>query len=121
LDQPNADQGTFELKQTDKTGKVTQWYQHFVDADGKELISIVRDPSSYESISWIRYNTYRGDGNIAEFYEFTGDGLLHRRVKYEYDNKGNWLYGVVYNAQGRASGKELSAPESWLYGTKAHK
>jgi len=124
--QPNQEHGAFELKQTDKDGNVTQWYQHFVDEHGKDLIDVVRSPSGrgvasgYESIRFITYNTYRADGNISQLYEFTGDGLLRRKVEYKYDENGKWLEGVIYNSKGEKIGKELTPPEAWLYGLKKH-
>ena len=122
--QPNEEHGAFELKQTDRDGKVAQWYQHFVDEDGKALIDIIRDPLgqgltfAYESIRIIRYNTYRPDGNISEFYEYTGDGVLRQRVKYKYDQNGNWVEGIIYNDKGKQIGKELTPPEARLYGAR---
>jgi hypothetical protein len=121
LYQPNPEHGVFEVKQTDKDGNVTQWYQHFDDEEGKTLIDIVRRPGEKpadESIQFITYNVYRPDGNIAEFYEYTGNGVLRQRVKYVYDEKGNWIEGIIYDANGKKKGKELTPPESWLYGKK---
>lgn len=124
--QPNREHGAFEVKQTDKDGNVTQWYQYFVDEDGKVLVDIVRSPSGrgvtsdYQSIRFITYNTYRADGDISQFYEFTGDGVLRQRVEYRYDDKGNWLDGIIYNSKGEKVGKELTPPEARLYGVKKH-
>jgi hypothetical protein len=70
LYQTNPEHGVFELKQTDKDGNVTQWYQHFEDEEGKVLIDIIHrvgEERPYESIQFIRYNVYRPNGNISEF------------------------------------------------------
>ena|ERR1043166_341084 len=123
--QPKPEHGVFELKQTDKQGNVTQWYQYFGDEDGKVIVEIVRGASSekerpsYETIQFIRVNSYRPDGNISGFYEYAGDGVLHQRVQYVYDDKGNWLEGVIYDVKGTRKGKELTPPEARLYGKKS--
>jgi hypothetical protein len=120
----NPDHGIFELKQTDKRDEVIQWYQYFVDQCGKVLIEVTRcapgedEKSTYESIRSIRYNVYRPDGNISEFYEFSGDGVLRQRVSYVYDKKGKWVEGIIFDSKGRKKGKELTPPEARLYGKK---
>jgi hypothetical protein len=122
--QPNEHLGVFETKQSDKNGKVTQWTQQFVDEEGKVLITIVRDPLgqgatfAYEDIRVIQYNKYRPDRNISEFYEYTGDGVLRQRVKYIYDQNGEWVEGIIYNSKGQTIGKEMTPPEARLYGSR---
>jgi hypothetical protein len=39
-------------------------------------------------------------------------------VKYVYDEKGNWIEGIIYDANGKKKGKELTPPEALLYGKK---
>jgi hypothetical protein len=117
------EQGIFELKETDKNGVVTQWYQHFLDSQGKEIIQIARKlPNTgipeYESIQLITTYTYNADGNISESYEYFGNGLLRRHVIYKYDSDGKWLRGNVYDAHGKSLGEETTAPDDHLYHKK---
>ena len=126
LSQPNAKYGVFELKQTDESGKITQWYQHYLDADGKEIISITRQTIGdwkppYESIQFITHYTYNADGNVLEANEFFGDGSLRHRVLYEYDTNGKWVHGTVYDAAGKRIGGEQTPPQAHLYGEKRKK
>ena len=121
LFQQNPQYGVFELKEKDKGGNVTQWYQHFVDSDGKEIIEIdrvvpgVKQPP-YQTIQLTVTYQYNKDRNVSESFEFFGDGTLRQHVVYIYDTRGNWLEGDIYDPSGKAIGKELTPPESHLYG-----
>jgi hypothetical protein len=125
--QPNELHGVFELKQFDPKGSKTQWYQYYVDAQGKVLIEIcwktagLTNDQCCTAIHHIRYNLYRVDNNIAGFYEFSGEGNLRQRVEYEYDSEGNWIKGVIWNSKGARGGNELTPPVSRLYGLHREK
>jgi hypothetical protein len=120
--QPNLEHGVFDLKQTDANGKVDQWYQHYVDGQGKELISIVRESKmsgpAYQSIAYITTYTYNSSGNVAEEFEFFGNGVLRNHVIYRYDASGNFLRGDYFDADGKPHGSSPTPPEAHLYGTK---
>jgi len=123
--QPKPEHGVFDLKQTDKTGKVTQWYQYYVDSEGKVIIGITRfvgdGNRTYESIQFITHYTYNADGNVLEENEFFGDGTLRHRIVYRYDAAGKWLQGDLYDATGKLRGQKRTPPEAHLYGEKHKK
>jgi hypothetical protein len=121
VDQPDASKGTFEVKVTDKSGKVTQWYQHFLDSDGKEVLEVdhivpgdFRPP--YQGIQFVTTYTYNKDRNVSETFEFYGDGTLRHKVVYVYDTHGNWVRGDMFDASGKPIGHELTPPQAHLYG-----
>jgi len=124
VSQPNPEFGAFEVKETNKDGKITQWYQHFVDNEGKEIISIVRQgigKAPYESIQFLKHLSYNQDGNVSETWEFSGDGTLLKHVVYRYTPDGKWIGGDDYDGNGKLLGHEAIPPEAHMYGEKKKK
>ena len=117
----------FETRAYDKSGHLTQWYQHFLDSDGKEIIQIVREnggteePPPHEGIQYIDSYFYNADSNITDDYEFYGDGRLRHHTIYRYDTNGNYIRGDIYDATGKLFAKEISEPEYHMYGKKQQK
>ena len=119
----NIQSSKFETKVTDKDGNITQWYQHFKDAEGKEIVEITRKTGGnwkppYESIQFVTTFSYNTNGNVSETFEFFGNGELRHHTVYRYDEHGNYLMGDVYNSTGKPDGHEISKPEAHLYGMK---
>jgi len=121
----------FETRAYDKNGHLEQWYQHFLDSDGKEIIQIVRqnggtydpvyDPPPHEGIQYIDAYFYNADSNVTDEYEFFGDGRLRHHTIYRYDKNGNYIRGDMYDATGKLFAEETSEPEYHMYGKKRQK
>jgi hypothetical protein len=113
----------FEVKEKDKNGKITQWYQSFKDSDGKEVLYIARvvpgleNHPPYESIQLITTYIYNKDRNVSEEFEFYGDGTLRHHTLHKYTIDGKWIEGDEYDATGKLIARELTPPQAHLYGT----
>ena len=124
-DQPNKDHGVFELKVLAPSGEIDQWYQHWVDSDGKVLIDVLReargarDIPAHAGIRLITYFTYRDDGNVSDVWEIFGGGALRKHVVHRYDQNGKWIGQRGYDASGHLySDGKGTPPAARLYGQK---
>jgi RHS repeat-associated protein len=112
-----------EVKQVDKSGNITQWYQHFFDAQSHEILTIVRktpsNPPDYAGIISIWARTYNKNGSIEDEYEYEGNSRLMDHAVNIYSWFGKWLRADHYNSKGTFSGSTYTPPENFLDGEKS--